>query len=160
MESTKRDIRAFVRLFEESDWDELRIETSDLKLAISKNADAAGLTVSDTPSRTRAHAAPPTGSTEDAGPPAGKEARVIPEGLVPVTAPNLGTFWRAPKPGAAPYVEIGQKVDAATTVCLIEVMKLFTPIKAGVSGTIVEIVADNSDMVEFGDLLLLVDPAK
>lgn len=158
MESTKRDIRAFVRLFEESDWDELRIETSDLKLAISKNADAAGLTVSDTPSRSRAPARP-TGSSEDAGPVAGKVARVIPEDLVPVTAPNLGTFWRAPKPGAAPYVEIGQKVDAETTVCLIEVMKLFTPIKAGVSGTIVEVVADNSAMVEFGDLLLLVDPA-
>ncbi len=159
MDSTKKDIRAFVRLFEESNWDELRIETSDLKLVISKNADAAGLTVSDTPSRSRA-AAPSTGSTKDAGSVAGKVARVIPEGLVPVTAPSLGTFWRAPKPGAPPYIEIGQKVDAETTVCLIEVMKLFTPIKAGVSGTIIEIVADNSDMVEFGDLLLLVDPAK
>ena len=56
-----------------------------------------------------------------------------------VRAPNLGTFYRAPKPGAAPYVAIGQKVEAETEVCLIEVMKLFTSVCAGVAGTVREV---------------------
>jgi acetyl-CoA carboxylase biotin carboxyl carrier protein len=159
LDETKQNIRALIRLFEESDLDELRVETSDLKLAISKNPDAPGLTVSENPAGTRvattresAKSVPP--------PPEPKKKFAVPEGMVTITAPNLGTFWRAPKPGADPYVEIGQKVNEETTVCLIEVMKLFTPISAGVSGTIVEMVAENSAMVEFGETLILVDPAK
>jgi acetyl-CoA carboxylase biotin carboxyl carrier protein len=148
-----------VRLFEESDLDELRIETADLKLVISKNTDAPGLTVSEHPARSHP-AATRAGTESGAQPPERKKTTNVPEGLVPITAPNLGTFWRAPKPGAAPYIEAGQKVDAATTVCLIEVMKLFTPVTAGVSGTIVDVVAENSAMVEFEELLFLVDPKK
>ena len=76
------------------------------------------------------HATQPSASGSGATP-------AIPEApahWVAVRAPNLGTFYRAPKPGAAPYVSVGQKVDAETEVCLIEVMKLFTYVLAGVSG--------------------------
>ena len=159
MDQTKQDIRALIRLFEQSEWDELRVETAGLKLAISRNVDAPGLTISENPARSRPIA---NSSGKSASPQTSdeKEEFVVPEGLVAVTAPNLGTFWQAPKPGAAPYVEIGQEVDPETTVCLIEVMKLFTPISAGVSGTIADVIAENSAMVEFGDTLILIDPAK
>ncbi|MCB1748539.1 MAG: acetyl-CoA carboxylase, biotin carboxyl carrier protein, partial [Gammaproteobacteria bacterium] len=83
---------------------------------------------------------------------------VIPAGMVAVRAPNLGTFYRSPKPGAPPYVEVGQKVSADTEVCLIEVMKLFTPVKAGVDGTVREICASDAQMVEYEQVLVIVEP--
>ncbi len=159
MDQTKNNIRALVRLFEQSDWDELRVETKDLKLVISKNANAPGLTVLENAPRTRLPSTADAEITDATEPAAKSEPAEIPEGLVAVRAPNLGTFWRAPKPGAAPYIEVGQKVNADTMVCLIEVMKLFTPINAGIAGTVVELVAENSAMVEYGDTLVLIDPS-
>jgi acetyl-CoA carboxylase biotin carboxyl carrier protein len=82
----------------------------------------------------------------------------VPANWVAVTAPNLGTFYRAPKPGAAPYVETGQKVRADTEVCLIEVMKLFTAVRAGTSGVIRQICVADGQMVEYGQTLLYIDP--
>ena len=75
-----------------------------------------------------------------------------------ITAPNLGTFYRAPKPGAAPFVELGQSVDADTEICLLEVMKLFTTVKAGAKGIVREICVGDSEMVEFGQTLFLIEP--
>lgn len=77
----------------------------------------------------------------------------IPDGAIVISAPNLGTFYRAPKPGAAAYVEIGGKVGADDEICLIEVMKLFTAVKAGQAGTIVAVLADDGAMVESGQPL-------
>jgi biotin carboxyl carrier protein len=73
-----------------------------------------------------------------------------------VVAPNLGTFYRAPKPGAAPFLEIGQKVSADTEVCLIEVMKLFTSVKAGVAGTVRHVAVADAELVEGGQPLLYI----
>ena len=78
---------------------------------------------------------------------------------VAVRAPNLGTFYRAPKPGAVPYVSVGQKVDADTEVCLIEVMKLFTNVLAGVAGTVRQILVGDMELVEYDQPLFLVEPA-
>ena len=94
--------------------------------------------------------------TEDPPEPAPKP--VPADGLVPITAPNLGTFYRAPKPGVAPYVEVGQQIGEATEVCLIEVMKLFTPVRAGISGRIAKACVEDGEMVEFGAPLFLVEP--
>ena len=71
----------------------------------------------------------------------------------------LGTFYRAEAPGADPFVDIGTRVSADTTVCLIEVMKMMNSIPAGVDGTIVEVCAENSKLVEFGQPLFRVEPA-
>ena len=74
-------------------------------------------------------------------------------------APNLGTFYRAPKPGAPPYVKIGQHVDAETELCLIEVMKLFTTVLAGVSGVVRQVLVEDAELVEFDQALFLIEPA-
>ncbi len=158
MDQTQKDIRALVRLFEQSDWDDLRVETKDLKLVISKNSNVPGLTIAENAPETHTPITVSPNRNKASEPAAKEKITEIPDGLIAVTAPNLGTFWRSPKPGAEPYIEIGQKVGADTTVCLIEVMKLFTPLNAGVSGTVVELIAENSAMVEFGDLLILIDP--
>ena len=147
----RKEVEALIRLFERSDWHELRLETDGLKLVLSKDADAAALGSAAEAAVASAEQAPPdlADSPADAAPA---------DGLVPITAPNLGTFYRAPKPGVAPYVEVGQQVSEATEVCLIEVMKLFTPVRAGVSGRIASACVEDGEMVEFGAPLFLVEP--
>jgi acetyl-CoA carboxylase biotin carboxyl carrier protein len=71
-------------------------------------------------------------------------------GLVAIRAPMSGTFFRAPAPNAPPFVEVGSRVGPSDTVCIVEVMKLFNTIAAGVSGTVVEIVAENEAAVTTG----------
>ena len=147
----RKEVEALIRLFERSDWHELRLETDGLKLVLSKDADAAALGSAAEAAAASAEQAPPSSadSPTDATPA---------DGLVPITAPNLGTFYRAPKPGVAPYVEVGQQVSEATEVCLIEVMKLFTPVRAGISGRIARACVEDGEMVEFGAPLFLVKP--
>jgi acetyl-CoA carboxylase biotin carboxyl carrier protein len=78
------------------------------------------------------------------------------EGEAAVRAPMLGTFYRAPAPGAPSFVEVGQRVRADDTVCLIEVMKLFNSIKAGVDGVVTQILADNAKLVEYNQVLIVI----
>ena len=148
----RKEVEALIRIFDRSDWHELRLETDGLKLVLSKDADAAALGSAATEAG--------VASDEQAPPdPADSPADAAPaDGLVPITAPNLGTFYRAPKPGVAPYVEVGQQVSEATEVCLIEVMKLFTPVRAGISGRIAKACVEDGEMVEFGAPLFLVKP--
>ena len=70
----------------------------------------------------------------------------------------LGTFYRAQAPGAAPFVDVGARVEPDTVVCLIEVMKMMNSVPAGVAGTIVEVCAENAQLVESGAPLFQVRP--
>lgn len=81
-----------------------------------------------------------------------------PPDAVLIKSPMVGTFFRASEPGAAPFVEIGQAVDSASTVCLIEVMKLINSISAGQSGIVTHILVVDGEPVEFGQLLMVIDP--
>ena len=83
-------------------------------------------------------------------------APALPDDAVIVCAPNLGTFYRAPKPGAAPYVEIGSTIAAGEELCLIEVMKLFTAVRADFGGEVLAILAEDGAMVEQGAPLLAI----
>jgi acetyl-CoA carboxylase biotin carboxyl carrier protein len=75
-----------------------------------------------------------------------------------VRSPMVGTFYRAPSPGAPPFVEIGQDVEPDTTICIIEVMKLMSSITAGVRGTITHILPNNAEMVEYDQILMVIEP--
>lgn len=75
-----------------------------------------------------------------------------------VRAPMVGTFYRAPAPGAAPYVSVGQQVEAGSTVCIIEVMKLMNTIEAGVRGVVREILVENACPVQHGEVLFVIEP--
>ena len=81
------------------------------------------------------------------------------DGGLTIEAPMLGVFYRAPSPGAPPFVDVGTSVEADTIVCLIEVMKMMNSVAAGVAGTIVEIHVENADAVEYGQPLFRVEPA-
>jgi acetyl-CoA carboxylase biotin carboxyl carrier protein len=81
----------------------------------------------------------------------------VPATWFAVTAPNLGTFYRAPKPGAAPYVELGQQVAADTEICLLEVMKLFTAVRAELPGIVRRVCVEDGHMVEHGQVLFYIE---
>jgi acetyl-CoA carboxylase biotin carboxyl carrier protein len=99
-----------------------------------------------------------------AAPPTAREARAVPlkieagAGQIEVTAPMVGTFYRAPNPESPPFVEIGSVVRKGQPLCLIEVMKLFTTINSEVDGRIVQIGAENAELVEYGQTLFAIEP--
>jgi acetyl-CoA carboxylase biotin carboxyl carrier protein len=79
-------------------------------------------------------------------------------GLTDVPSPLLGVYYRAPKPGEPPFVQVGSKVEEDTVIGIIEVMKLMNSVRAGVKGEVVEILGENGALVEFGETLLRVRP--
>jgi len=80
-----------------------------------------------------------------------------PGGLA-IKSPMVGTFYRAPEPGAPPFVEVGQQVESDTTVCIIEVMKLMNSIPAGAAGVVRQILVPDGGAVEYGQVLLVIEP--
>jgi acetyl-CoA carboxylase biotin carboxyl carrier protein len=158
------DVREILRIIDESELDELSIETDGFSLHVRKGGapDAGGAgarseAVRGSTASERAPAAP--AAPGPAAPPApGPAAPPAYDGLGTIDSPMLGTFYRAEAPGAAPFVEVGAKVDPDTTVCIIEVMKMMNSVPAGVSGTIAEIVAENGQLVEYGEPLFRVKP--
>jgi len=89
-------------------------------------------------------------------PPKGGED--LPAGTHVIKSPMVGTFYRAPEPGAKPFVQPGQKVKADTIVCIIEVMKLMNSVEAGVKGTVTHVLAENAALVEHGQPLIAIRP--
>ncbi len=89
--------------------------------------------------------------------PAAAEPSRFPPGAVAVKSPMVGIFYRAPEPGAKPFVEIGSRVTPETTVCLIEVMKLISSIPAGVAGIVTHLLVENASPVEIGQPLVVID---
>ncbi len=87
---------------------------------------------------------------------AAEPAAAANEEKVTINSPMVGTFYRAPSPGAKPFVDIGQKVKAGDTVCIIEAMKLLNEIEAESDGVIQEILIENGDPVEFGQPLFVI----
>lgn len=81
-----------------------------------------------------------------------------PANSILVRSPMVGTFYRATAPGAPPFVEVGQVVEPNSTVCIIEVMKLMSSIYAGARGTITHILASNAELVEYGQIIMVIAP--
>ncbi len=157
------DIRQILKLIDESNFAEMDLKSGDLHLKVSKHLCAGAPPSASLPSQAEerplaapappaatlpapAAAAPPMDSTES-------------QGLLPIHAPTLGIFYRSPKPGAPPFVQEGDLIQDNDTVCIIEVMKLFNHIKAGLRGRVAKVCAENGAMVEHNQLLFLIQPA-
>ncbi|HSK31059.1 MAG TPA: acetyl-CoA carboxylase biotin carboxyl carrier protein [Candidatus Limnocylindria bacterium] len=161
MELSEDDVLHILKLIDESKFDYFQLEVGELKITVSKGdpipipgvAQPAAVIPAPAPAAAPKSAAAPVVATPAAAKPA-----AIPEGMVAITAPLLGTFYVAPEPDAPPFVKIGQQVTEDTTCGLIEVMKVFNSVRAGAKGTIVEVVAQNGQFVEFGQTLFIVKP--
>jgi acetyl-CoA carboxylase biotin carboxyl carrier protein len=127
------DVREILRIIDESELAELRIETEGLSLHVVRD-----------------------GGTPPAPEPA--PATPVHDGVA-IVAPMLGTFYRAPAPGDPPFVEVGTRVEPDTIVGIIEVMKMMNSVAAGVAGVIAEIHVANAQPVEYGDALFRVEQA-
>ena len=152
--------------FSRSGLAELSVRSGDLELYLSSVARQSGkrrpFGASQGGAESRAAAAPaaqPLVSAAPAPAPAPVASPAdLPANARIVTAPNLGTFYRAPKPGAAPYIEVGQTIAEGDELCLIEVMKLFTAVRAEFSGRLHAVLTEDGTMVEAGQpLFALVD---
>ncbi len=158
MKLTQEDIVEIIRLFEQSKFDVCQLEVGDLKLTLSNETQAVSPNVAPqvlvrAESRVAPDPAVPSKSL-----PAPTALPVPDEGLVAVHAPVIGTFYAAPEPGAEPFVAIGSIVEADTTVGLVEVMKVFNAVSAGIRGRIERVSVRNEQFVEFGQTLFLVRP--
>jgi acetyl-CoA carboxylase biotin carboxyl carrier protein len=160
MELTEDDVLHILKLIDESKFDYFQLEVGELKITVSKGEP---IPLTSAPQNTSIAPAPGAAAAKPAAPAAAPttqatKAVAIPEGMLPITAPLLGTFYVAPEPGAPPFVKVGQQITEDTTVGLIEVMKVFNSVRATVAGTLVEVVAQNGQFVEFGQTLFIVKP--
>ena len=140
----------------ESDIQEFRLEGDDFRLEVRRNlptqAVVAPMVSAQVPVRP---AAPAVELGSGSPPPAAKGSR---SDLLDITAPMVGTFYRAPAPGESSFVEIGDRINVGQTICILEAMKLMNELEAEVSGEVVEILVDNGTPVEFGQVLMRVRP--
>ena len=154
MTLTARDIAEITRLLEDSSFDELELEIDGLKIHLRRGA-GNGARPPVSPDTRPMSAATPGKQGPVPSPPSAAAAHD--PALTPVRAPLLGTYYRAPKPGAPPFVETGASVEPDTVIGIIEVMKLMNAVRAGTRGVVREIRARDGTLVEYGEILLLVD---
>lgn len=157
------DVKEFIKLIHETNINELHVETVSMKVNIRKGfvgsmppefgEFGSALRPSETASNVSSATISPLTSS-----PTGPAALEQPVNLVEVTAPMVGTFYRAPAPGAPPFVEVGSKVKKGDILCIIEAMKLMNEIEAEYDGEVVEILVENSQPIEYGQVLFLLAP--
>jgi acetyl-CoA carboxylase biotin carboxyl carrier protein len=152
MSLTAKDVEEIIKLLESSSFDRLALEVDGVKIELERGGG------SPRPARTAAPAAPAAQATTPVPPPAARARQSGEAGLIEVKSPLLGIYYRAPKPGEPAFVEIGSKVDTETVIGIVEVMKLMNSVPAGVKGEVVEILGQNGELVEHGEVLLLVRP--
>ena len=161
MEPSIKEIQEILKVFLDSDLQDLRLEVGSVRLAVSKSggmgAQGFALAAPAAPAaRTIAVQAPAPVTAAAPAAPARAAAR---EGLTAVKAPSVGTFYRCPAPHQPPFVQPGAQVAAGDTLCLIEVMKMFTGVTAPCAGRVVEILVEDATLVEHGQVLMYVEPA-
>ncbi len=148
-----RKLKTLIDLVAESGIAELEVTEGEDKVRIVKQPGAHGGSAASTATLAAAAAigAPPVASAPTTAAPAPDE----PKGHE-VKSPMVGTFYRSPGPGAKPFVELGQTVKPGDTLCIIEAMKLLNEIEAEVAGTIKEILVENGQAVEYGQVLFVI----
>ena len=153
-------IRELLAVVGETDITELTIESGDQRITVKKSLSAAPSTTTiEVPSGAATVAvARPVSSAASAPAPAAAAEEPVDNGLLAISSPMVGTFYRSPSPSAPSFVEVGDTVKVGQTVCIIEAMKLMNDLPAEVSGRIVRICVENGTTVEYGQPLFMVNP--
>jgi acetyl-CoA carboxylase biotin carboxyl carrier protein len=150
---THEDVQKILQIIDEMGDRDVHLEIGELKVHVTRGAGT--LSAPSTPSPAAATSRPAGASAPRMPAPA---TPVIPDGHLAVRAPTMGTFYRAGSPGAKPYVETGDRVRADDTVCVFEVMKLFSSLKAGAAGVVAAILVANEALVDQDQPLILIKP--
>lgn len=149
-----RKLKKLIDLVEESGIAEIEVTEGEEKVRITRTIAAAAAPVYAAPVPATAPAVTPAAAPVAASAPAAAPAaRDLSDAQ---KSPMVGTFYRAPGPNAAAFVEVGQQVKAGDTLCIIEAMKLMNEIEAEKSGTVKEILVENGTPVEFGEPLFII----
>ena len=134
------EIQALIKTLDNSSIEKFEYECDEYRLSLKKGSSAVAVKATK----------PEVAVEEEAA------DEIDEKELIEITAPMVGTFYSATEPGAEPFVKVGSKIDADSVICILEAMKLFTEVEADVSGEIVEILAKDGDLVEYGQPLFSV----
>ena len=143
-----KKVRQLIELMEEHDLAEIDLKQGDHGVRIKRGGEVVTTAVAAPRAAPRAAAPEPAPSAD-----ASTDARML-----VIKSPMVGTFYKASGPDAAPFVKVGDRIGPEKTVCIVEAMKVFNEIPAGVSGQVVAILVENGAPVEFGQPLIKVDP--
>ncbi len=143
-QSRTERIREIVRIVQETGIGEVTVDEGDMRISVRRTADETDL--------------PPAGPLAPAEPAIASAAAIPTNGLVRIESPMVGTFYRAPEPGASPFVQEGDAVAAGQTLCILEAMKLMNEVKAEIDAVVRGIHVGNAEPVEFGQLLFELEP--
>ena len=150
-----KEIKELIALMKKNDLSVFKMEREGFKITLKKGADFQPV-ITAVPSTTTPAPTPAT-SAVSVSPAGGAASDLVPETAhKEIVSPMVGTFYSAPSPESAPFVEAGAEITADTVVCVIEAMKVMNEIKAEVSGVIVEVLVENGKPVQFGQLLFKV----
>lgn len=167
-----KEIQDLIKLISETGIDEFNFEQDDLKLNIINNKEAKVIEGSGQPQIIHVPAAmpqqhyapaPPMSAPVTPAPPmptpaAKEEETSASSNTIEIKSPIVGTFYRSASPDKPAYVKVGDKVSKGQTVCIVEAMKLFNEIESEVSGTIVKVMVEDAQPVEYDQVLYLVEP--
>ncbi|MBN3505795.1 acetyl-CoA carboxylase biotin carboxyl carrier protein [Burkholderia cenocepacia] len=169
---TYEDVREIIKLVEEADkFGEFRLRYNDIEISLSKNAPVSAVAAQAQPSALRSESVialveqassaieVPEAPSKATSTTASSVRKEWPPHFVTVRAPMVGTFYCAPEPGAKPFVSVGDVIAAHDTVCIIEVMKLMNALSAESGGVVREILVSDGDTVEYGQPLVVIEPA-
>jgi acetyl-CoA carboxylase biotin carboxyl carrier protein len=160
MDLTNDDVAEILALLDSLPYDELDLQTPRFRLTLrrgpggwTEESQVLADPVTVTPAPNGSPASPASPSVV-----AGGDADAERAGLVAVAAPLPGTFYRAPRPGAAPFVEVGDEVAEDTVVAIVETMKLMNSVHAGARGRVAEVCLENAELAAQGATLMWIEP--
>ena len=151
-----KDIKAIIDLMKKNSVTEFELEKQDFKIRLKRGPNGGGTAAAYEDAPGVAMAQPPPAIPVAVAPP---QAPVAVSNELEIKSPMIGTFYRAPSPEAASYVEVGVEVNPDTVVCIIEAMKVMNEIKAEAKGVITQVMVENAKPVEFGQPLFKVRPS-
>ncbi len=158
MALTFQEVADILKLIDASDCEEVVLELEGIKLSVRRGGgSASGAAFAPASAITEMGQENNSRATGDGKPDASTPATEPASGYA-VKSPMVGTFYRAPSPGKPPFVETGARIAAGDPLCLVEVMKLYTTIEAPLNGTVRQVVAEDGALVEFDQLLFVIDP--
>ena len=151
-----RKVKKLIELLEESGVAEIEIHEGEESVRISRNTPGAPAAAAPVVMTTAAAPAAPAPVPAPATPVTAPEEAEVPAGHA-VNSPMVGTFYRAPSPGAPAFVEVGSKVSVGDTLCIIEAMKMLNQIEADKAGVVSAILVENAEPVEYGQPLVVIE---